>query len=258
MPRTDDLQAVQRVLETDRVWSAFALADLEPGHAPHCEWRRPLDGSDAVLLLYRAFDPPVLFLHGRPEHLRPVVCEIRSEPRIYPAVQVEAMDLVLELGYELKTEYRMLRMAFEPGRFCPPELGAVTRLGPGDHAALLALYEDGRPVGQAPPFFQARMLADGVYYGVRNGSSLIGVAGTHVVSRAQSVAAVGNVYTRRDSRGQGLGTRLTAAVVTELLRLQVRTIVLNVVESNASAIGIYERLGFLPYREFREGVAEMG
>ena len=83
----------------------------------------------------------------------------------------------------------------------------------------------------------------------------IAAAGTHLVAPLESVAAVGNIYTRRDRRGRGLGTAVTAAVTAELRRRGVRTIGLNVNQRNATAIGLYERLGFVRYCAFVEGVA---
>jgi len=50
-------------------------------------------------------------------------------------------------------------------------------------------------------------------------------------------------------------TLTTSAVCAELIRRGIRTIVLNVAQSNASAIHVYEKLGFKRYLPFNEGVA---
>src|SRR5439155_19334107 len=95
----------------------------------------------------------------------------------------------------------------------------------------------------------------GVFCGIREGEDLIAVAGTHLVSAAESVGAVGNIYTRRDRRGRGLATQTTAAVVAELRRLGIATIVLNVSRTNVPAVRVYERLGFRRYCDYFEGRA---
>jgi predicted GNAT family acetyltransferase len=64
------------------------------------------------------------------------------------------------------------------------------------------------------------------------------------------------VYTRRDHRGRGLAARTTSAVVSELLRMHVATIALNVSRKNDVAIRVYERLGFLRYCVYYEGLAK--
>ena len=93
------------------------------------------------------------------------------------------------------------------------------------------------------------------YYGICEGEAIVAAAGTHVLAERESVAGIGNVYTRRDRRGRGFGGQVSGAVTTELLRLGVRTVVLNADESNVAAIRVYQRLGFERYCEYREGIA---
>ena len=97
------------------------------------------------------------------------------------------------------------------------------------------------------------MVTDGVFYGVYEGAELVAAAGTHLVARDESAAAIGNVYVRRDKRAQGLGRVVTAAVVHELRDFE--TIGLNVRADNASAIRVYESLGFVKHCDFVEGLA---
>jgi predicted GNAT family acetyltransferase len=133
--------------------------------------------------------------------------------------------------------------------------GAAVRLGPGDLLALEGLYADGEAVGEGPAFFGASMLETGVYFGVWEGEALVSAAGTHLAVPTESVAAVGNVYTRRDRRGQGFGAQVTGAVAAELLGMDLRTVVLNVSQANTAAISVYERIGFRRYCPFYEGLA---
>ncbi|MBI4770309.1 MAG: GNAT family N-acetyltransferase [Chloroflexi bacterium] len=100
-----------------------------------------------------------------------------------------------------------------------------------------------------------RMLLRGVFYGLRAGGQLAAVAGTHLVSVEEGVAAVGNVFTRPELRGRHLGRDVTWAVTDRLLGLGIRTIILNVAQRNASAIRLYEHLGYRRYCAFYEGLA---
>jgi hypothetical protein len=61
------------VLERDRVWSAYALADLDPPHAAHARW---LGGERAAVLTYTGFEPPVLFAAGEPDEARCLLGQI--------------------------------------------------------------------------------------------------------------------------------------------------------------------------------------
>jgi predicted GNAT family acetyltransferase len=103
--------------------------------------------------------------------------------------------------------------------------------------------------------FTPSQVVDGVFFGVEERGRLIAAAGTHVLSETYSVAAVGNVFTQPDHRRQGYAQTTTSAVCAELLRRGIRTIVLNVAQSNAAAIRVYEKLGFKRYIPFNEGIA---
>ena len=118
---------------------------------------------------------------------------------------------------------------------------------------LTTLYRDGESTGESPDFFYASMVSDGVFFGVFEDQQLIAAAGTHLVSRDEGAAAIGNVYVRRDRRCAGLGRIVTAAVVNELR--DVATIGLNVRADNAAAIRVYESLGFVRHCGFLEAVA---
>jgi len=99
-------------------------------------------------------------------------------------------------------------------------------------------------------------VTQGVFYGVEQAGQLISVAGTHLVSDAYSVGAVGNVMTHPDHRGHGYATLATRAVCAELIQRGIKTIVLNVRQDNAPAIRVYEKLRFVRYCPFYEGVIE--
>ena len=253
MPPAADPAAVRRILETDRPWAVYALADLAPEYRAHAEWRLAAAGRPALLLIYRGFETPVLFAQGAAADLQPLLAGIADEPRFYLSVWPEIPALLRARGSQVRGEKRMWRMLLDARRFPSGGRHAV-RLGPADAVALARLYADGAPAGEAPPFFHAGMLGSGVYYGIRQQGELIAAAGTHVLAPEESVAAIGNVYTRRDRRGRGLGSRVTAAVAAELLARGLPTIALNVEAANP-AIRIYERLGFARYCEYREGIA---
>jgi ribosomal protein S18 acetylase RimI-like enzyme len=138
--------------------------------------------------------------------------------------------------------------------FIPPPEGPRARLGAADLPALQVLFE-GQP--DLPDAFDPSQLQDGIFYGVWEDDRLVAVAGTHVVSPEASVAAIGNVYTRRDRRGRGLGRRTTGAVAAELLASGVVTIVLNVAMDNEPALAVYRALGFMPFCGYYEGVGEL-
>ena len=83
---------------------------------------------------------------------------------------------------------------------------------------------------------------------------MVAAAGTHLLlSRRERVATIGNVYTRRDCRGRGLG-RIVMSAVREALA-GIDTIGLNVRVDNRAAIRVYESLGFVRHCPFYEALA---
>ena len=126
----------------------------------------------------------------------------------------------------------------------------MIRLGVKHLPLLEALYSHGG--GDA---FRQRSLELGVFYGVFEGERLVSVAGTHIVSDNEHIAALGNVMTHPDYRGQGLATLATNAVCEELLDHGIKLIGLSVGRSNEAAIRVYEKIGFKRRVPFYEGTA---
>jgi len=256
MPRLSDRAGIRRLLSLDRPWAVYAIGDLAPGFFGHCEWHCAPGEAPALALIYHAFETPVLFTLGPPDAVQAILDEIADGPRLYLSVRAEHLPAI-QARYRVEHEEAMWRMLLAPARFTPPSPNPAPRLTPADLPALERLYADGDPTGEAPGFFTREMVESGVFFGMRDGTELTSAAGTHILSAEESVAAIGNVYTRRDHRGRGLAQQVTAAVVADLLAGGIRTIALNVGQANAAALRVYDRLGFTPYCAFYEGTATL-
>ncbi len=249
LPLVTDRGQIRQLLLRDPVWAAYALGDLGPELWPHTTWHRE---ADELALVLRSYSVAILWASGT---LAGLGKEIAGEPRYSVQVRPSALP---ELGRYYRTSHlkRMWRMTLDPQDFRPASVGQMERLGATDVGALERLYADGAMTGKSPEFFFGSMVSDGVFFGAREGSELTNVAGTHLVTVVEGVGAIGNVYTRQDRRGRGLAGCATSAVVAELLRLGVKVVALNVYQSNAAAIQVYERLGFRRHCEFVEGIIE--
>jgi ribosomal protein S18 acetylase RimI-like enzyme len=244
---------IRALLATDRAWAVYAIGDLAPGLFEECEWYAAPGERPGLALIYRAFEIPVLFTLGEPDVVQALLDELPDEERLYLSIRSEVLPLI-QARYRVEHETAMWRMVLDRAAFTAPATNAM-RLGPADHEALARLYADGEARGEAPGFFTVEMLEVGVFFGVREDRELVSAAGTHVVAPGEGVAAIGNVYTRRDRRGRGLARQVTGSVTAELLRMGIETIALNVAQSNAAALRVYESLGFRTYCAFYEGVA---
>src|ERR1700690_3538709 len=132
MPRIHDREAIRAILSADPRWSLYALGDLAPGYFEHSEWYIPVDGAPAVLLLYRAVTPPVLFAAGPSQAVALLAAET-AEPAVYLHVQPQAA-LALGPHYRCVDRRPMLRMALDPSRFRPEPVDHAVRLGTADAA----------------------------------------------------------------------------------------------------------------------------
>jgi ribosomal protein S18 acetylase RimI-like enzyme len=245
------LDRVERLLERERVWSAYALADLDPPHAEHARW---LAGDEAVVLSYSGFDPPVLFAAGAPGEAGRLLAQL--PPGRYLFTLMATHRALLEDRILESRETIMWRMVLRSEAFDAALARDAEALSIDDLQEVQALFD---AHSDRPDAFDPGQLADGAFFGLKDKDQLVAVAGTHVVSGKRALAAVGNVFTHPDHRGRGLATITTAAVVQELLRRPgMRTIVLNVARDNAPAVRCYERLGFWPFCAYHEGVGQLG
>ena len=246
--RLEDKSEIRRRLERDRHWALYALADLDDGMFEHCDWWA--GGGDSLALVFRALQIRPILVMGDAEETRELLAAL-DEPAGYLNLQPHQLEAAAGLYAYTGARHQMQRMFVEELR--PSAAGSVATLGPAHEREIQALYETGDGGGIAFAPFQ---LATGMFRGIRaEGGELVAVAGVHVLSRNESVAGVGNIFTHPHHRGQGYAQAVTSAVVTALREAGIATIGLNVEHDNAAAIAAYERIGFRTRFQYFEGVA---
>ena len=243
-PLTDKSETRRR-LNADREWSLYALADLDEGMFEHCEWWAL---GDSLALVFRALTIRPIFIlgdaaatHGLLTSLPEASGYLNLKPH-----QLEAAEGI----YRYRERHEMQRMFLDEVRVC----GGMTEPLTAQHREQMErLYASGHGGGIA---FAPVQLETGFFRGIRRGGDLVAVAGVHVVSRNESVAGIGNIFTRADCRGQGLAQSVTAAVASALCDAGIRMIGLNVESKNRAAIRVYERVGFRAGFHYYEGPAD--
>jgi GNAT superfamily N-acetyltransferase len=263
-----DRDRIRGFLLTDQFFADYALGDLDPAHFPLTEWFGAEEdgGLCAVAMLYHDLAPSIFFATGAARGIAAMLDRAVDLPEIGISIREEHLPIV-EKFYRAEP-IPMLKMALVSGDFQPisesrlqPETkqpSSAYRLKPPilrklnvSHMPQLAeLYSHGG--GDA---FRQRSLEQGVFYGIFDSGRLVSVAGTHIVSEWERVAALGNVMTHPDYRGRGLATIATSAVCEELLDRDIELIGLSVGRSNEAAIHVYEKIGFKRYVAFYEGTA---
>ncbi len=254
-----DVAQVHRMLSADPVWAAYPLADLQPEFSADCRWMTGVTvAGDAVVLVYRAFDPPVLFTIGQPQALAAVLAQAGLPDAVYLTIGDSHLPVVSR-HYSIAEVRPMRRMVLadtqaavrngKPGTEDP--VIAVTRLTGTCAADVLQLLAHGGPF--TPDAFSPVQMDRGVFFGIYAGEELLAVGGTHIVDFTSGGAAIGNMYTHPAYRRRGYSAAILRAIVRELLERSVTNIVLNVDQRNPGAEALYLAHGFIVHVPYFEG-----
>ena len=140
----------------------------------------------------------------------------------------------LPSGWHVARTFELVQMVGERVAGAPcPEAVALSAADVPEMLELVALTEPG-------PFL-ARTVERGDYIGIRRGGTLVLMAGERL--RVPGWTEISAVCTRPELRGQGLASRLIAAVASGI-QSRSEGIFLHVLAENATAIRLYEQLGF--------------
>ena len=246
---TRDRGLVRAFLERDRLMAGYALCALDDRFFPQARWGVAARDGELVALAMEQGGPapqPV-YVAGDPDGVeallrnvvRPWSAYISSLPDLLPAIA---------LLYRVEPGPPMVRLAVDRHSF-RPYAGPVQRLTPSSIGELNRMYDLGFTA-----WLPAEAIAEGVYYGLREGGRLIAAAGTHAVSREGRMGIVGNVMTVPPYQGRGYAKATTSAVTAELLR-ECDDVILNVRSDNPPALSAYRTLGFHEHARFEERLA---
>jgi len=239
-----DKKEIQAFFSQNIPLHLYEIGDLDEFFWPYTTWHalKDADGLKAVVLLYTETSLPVLLaLAEEPAFTRELLQSlIPSLPGRYYAHLSPGLEDVFQGSRKLVSHGRHYKMALTRAALLDAvDVSRVVPLSPNDLEDLERLYEQSYPGN----WFEPRMLETNQYFGIRGPCGLVSVAGIHVYSPAYKVAALGNITTHPDFRGQGLGKAVTAKLCLSLLET-VEHIGLNVQVENEGAIRCYRRLGF--------------
>ncbi len=252
-----DREEIERFLRRNTYLHIYSIGDLDDFFWEHTVWYALKEGGEIkqVMLMYTALTMPTLLVFTEPpiDEMRNFIHSIlHLLPGSFYAHLTEGLRSVLEEEYDVHCHGTFYKMALKDiSRIDTIDISNVSRLSASDLPEIEELYRVSYPGN----WFDSRMLETGHYYGVRQHGSLVGVAGIHVYSARYKVAALGNVTTHPQFRGQGIATSAVAKLCRELAR-SVDHIGLNVKAENTGAIASYKRLGFEPIATYEECTVE--
>ncbi len=254
---TRDTDLLSAFFRTDPALYTYQLGDLDPLFFPATRWwitRR--DEVTSSLLLYTAFETAVI----------QAITDNDDQGRIWDSLLPELPDRahvhylrrhesIIRQRYQVRHLGAHQRMQWNRQTASPGSKhavdGQVRVLTDDDRHQIRELHHAAYPGA----YFDERTLGIERTTGAFAGEQLVAIAACHVYSPQYSVAAIGAVATHPDHRGRGYCTAVMKALV-NLLADDVQTIGLNVSCENATAIGIYERLGFQRRHFYEEAMIE--
>jgi ribosomal protein S18 acetylase RimI-like enzyme len=254
-----DKERIEAILRRNPRLHLYELGDLDDFFWPDTNWHiLDIPQPTAVALLYTAPALPVLVgLAERPsDELNALLRELTPQlpSRVYAHLSDGAVETLAQ-RYQSRSHGVHLRMALtDPAQLAEQNFTGIEQLSPADLPEIRKLYQTAYPGN----WFEPRMLETGCYFGIRlsrkdgpDSGQLVSIAGVHVYSASYRVAALGNVATLPEFRGQGLAARVCARLCRHLLETT-EHVGLNVRHDNAAAIACYQRLGFSRVAVFEE------
>jgi GNAT superfamily N-acetyltransferase len=218
----EEVRSVRRLaeyLEPERLFAAYALAQLEPDAFPHARWFIcPHDLGVSLVCHSRAGLGDATFTLGPAEGIAAILSIQPGQPLTFATAKPQHLG-ALEEAYTLTGARKMRRLhvsrqTFQAAAFAATHDVSLLRLRGHQVRTLNRLYgSEGGPTS-----YQPHHVDEGCYYGVVERGRLVAVAGTHAISPSHGVAVVGNVFTHPQHRGRGYATIATSATTRDLLR----------------------------------------
>ena len=247
-------EKIARFLHLNPELYLYALGDMDDSFWPYTKWYALEEKEELLALTFLYTGGKRATLLGFSDDVESMKELLSSLVPLLPLHFHAHLSLGLSNVFEQKYhredfgEYTRMILR-HPAKVLSQNCQEVCPLSEADLEDIENLYKESYPEN----WFDPSMLKSKKYFGVRKKGKLVTIAGIHFCSERYEVAALGNVTTHPQWRGEGLGMLVSAKVCQSLLGY-VKTIGLNVKTHNFSAIQCYHKLGFEKVFDFNEFV----
>lgn len=251
-----DKPRLLRHFQKDEVLFSYHIGDLDDYFFNDCQWTCWYTDSAKIqecILIYSGGETASVLAFGLTDNFSQLLNKTLPllPPKFYCHFQKPMLPIFLE-NYNFKTLGIHYKMNLKNFNSQQDKNIKIVKLDSSSNNDLLKLYQQAYPEN----YYNQRMLGTGKYYASIVDKQIASVSGVHVYSDKYKIAVLGNITTHPDFRGQGLSTKVTSKLLSEL-DLENMTVCLNVKADNFAAIKSYEKLGFEKIHEYEEGFFEL-
>lgn len=252
---TTNKKHLERHFKKDPVLFGYHQGDLDDFYFSDCQWAADYHQRariEEVILIYSGLKTATVLALGLTDRFDKLLKEtVELLPKKFYCHFLENYRSVFRQHYNEKPLGTFLKMKLVDRQRCKSftekENSSIVRLDLSRSKQLLELFKHAYPDN----YFNNRMLETEKYFGCLEENRLVAVAGVHVYSKKYKIAVLGNIATLKETRGKGLATKVTAALVKELTGEDL-LVALNVKSDNNAAIKCYTNLGFEKSHEYQE------
>jgi len=203
--------------------------------------------DEKIVGLMLIYDQRIVQIRGSPEAAELLINEVNLEKVEINAFK-EHEDIILK-KYKPVAKHDMILMTLQRGDDQPYIKHTITRLAEADASQIADLLSEGFPEfgGFTPDGIMERMKEEAVLFlGIKEGEKLVSLGVTRILDLGSNI---GMVATRKEYRGRGYATSIVSALLKQILR-ESKIALIHVLSDNPSAIHVYTKVGFKPYKTY--------
>lgn len=192
------------------------------------------------------YDQRIIHIRGSLEAAELLMNEVKLEKAEFQ-VPTEHESVILK-KYKPLTKHEMILMTLQRGQEKLHVKHLVMKLGSADAEEIAGLLveefpEWGEFTGDR---IRQRMKEDVLFLGIKEGENVVSMANSRIQDFGSNI---GMVATRKGYRGRGYATSTVSALLKEILR-ESELALIHVLSDNPSAIHVYTKVGFKPYKTY--------
>ena len=192
------------------------------------------------------YDQRIVHIRGSPEAAELLMNEVDLEKVEFQAPK-EHEPIILQ-KYRPSTKQEMILMTLQGGEEQLCIKHPIVKLGSAEAEEIAALLGEEFPEwGEfTSDRIIERMREGALFLGIKEGGKVVSMSNTRILDFGSNI---GMVVTMKGYRGRGYATSVVSALLKEIFR-ESKLALIHVLSDNPSAMRVYTKVGFKPYKTY--------